>query len=117
MNSLRSLWTFLILRGKDSLFQLNIQLFVMSEKDITAEQIVSSLDNMKKKIEYSLLYSAYTIFSVCTKSHCAPTADNECIQRVPCILIHFSYLLTYSMEQSPCEAKQFAASQEIPCIL
>ena len=31
-----------------------------------------------------------------TKSHCAPTADNECIQRVPCILIqiHFSYLLT-----------------------
>jgi hypothetical protein len=29
-----------------------------------------------------------------------------------------TYLLTYSMEQSPSrEANQFAASQEIPCIL
>jgi hypothetical protein len=40
MNSLTSLWNFLIVRGKDSVFQLSIQLFVMSEKDITAEQIV-----------------------------------------------------------------------------
>jgi hypothetical protein len=67
----------------------------MSEKDITAERIGFSLDNMKKKVEYSLLHSAYKICRVCTKHHCAPTADNECIQRVPCILtqIHFSYLL------------------------
>jgi hypothetical protein len=55
MNSLRSLWNFLIVRGKDSLFQLSIQLFVLLEKDNTAEQIVFSLDNMKKKVEYSLL--------------------------------------------------------------
>jgi hypothetical protein len=53
----RSSWNFLIVRGKDSLFHLSIQLFVMSEKDITAEQIVFSLGNMKKKVEYSLLYS------------------------------------------------------------
>jgi len=33
----------------------------MPEKDITAEQIVSSLDNIKKKVEFSLLYSAYKI--------------------------------------------------------
>jgi hypothetical protein len=48
---------------KDALFQFGIQLFVMSEKDITAEQIVFSLDN-KKKVEYSLLYSAYKIVCV-----------------------------------------------------
>jgi hypothetical protein len=77
MNSLTTLRNFLIVKGKDSLFQLRVQLFVMPENEITAEQIVFSLDNMKKEPEYSLLYSAYKIFRVCTKSQCAPTADNE----------------------------------------
>jgi hypothetical protein len=41
------------------------------------------------------------------------------------VLIHFTlllaylptYLLTYSMEQSPSDANQFSGNQEIPCLL
>jgi len=115
MNSLRTLRSFLII--KDSLFQLSIQLLVMSEKDITAEQMVFSLDSMKNKVQYSLLCSAYKIVCV-PKSLCTYCRQWVYTESPLHINTNTFPIFTYSMEQSPSlEANRFAASQEIPRIL